>query len=268
LKNSQSVLYAVGSAQSGFSNGGRLFISQLDLSGNVLWTKTDAAGNPFSVGNAVTSVGQTVFVAGSSADSGQSRGFVRSYDSLGNLAWSNTSSLGSLNAIKYDANSNSLFLAGQTNGNSPDFLLERWDTNGNLIWSRTFDRNGGADVLNGIGISNGAYIAVGSTTGLTSGGQDGIVLQFDPLTGNLINSTLWGGASDDSFSGVSFQGDLLHVVGTTNSFGAGGSDAAYVLFQVSAVPEPSTWLLTGTTALGFGIYLWRRKRQQAWLAME
>jgi len=94
--------------------------------------------------------------------------FVRSYDSLGNLAWSNTSSLGSLNAIKYDSNTNSLFLAGQTNGNTPDFLLERWDTNGNLIWSRTFDRNGGADILNGIGISNGAYIAVGATTGLTA----------------------------------------------------------------------------------------------------
>lgn len=268
VANSQPVLYAVGGAQSGFFSPSRLFISQVDLAGNLLWTKTDSVGNPVSSGNAVTAVGSSVFVAGSSADSGQSRGFVRRYDDQGNLNWSFTSSTGQFNAMTYDAGTNSLFMVGQTNGGSPDFLVEKWDTNGNVIWSRTFDRNSGSDVLNGIAISNGVFVAVGTTTGNTAGGQDGIVMQFDPLNGNLINSTLWGGALDDSFSGVSFQGDLLHVVGTTNSFGAGGSDAAYVLYQVAAVPEPSTILLTSSTAIGIGVYLCRRKRQQVRLARE
>ncbi len=40
------------------------------------------------------------------------------------------------------------------------------------------------------------------------------------------------------------------------------------LIVTSAVPEPSTILLAGTTALGFGFYLWRRKRQLARLAIE
>lgn len=35
-----------------------------------------------------------------------------------------------------------------------------------------------------------------------------------------------------------------------------------------AVPEPSTWITLGASALGFGIYLWRQRRHQAKLAME
>jgi hypothetical protein len=41
-----------------------------------------------------------------------------------------------------------------------------------------------------------------------------------------------------------------------------------LLTSVSAVPEPSAILLTTFPAIGFGFYLWRRKRQEARLAKD
>lgn len=259
VSSSQTVLYATGFGQSGFSNGGRAYLSKLDTSGNVLWTRTDSVVVPTSVGYAVTSVGSDVYLAGLNADSGQSRGYIKKYDDLGNLQFALTTVPGVFHAISYDALTNSIFLVGRTAGGAnTDFLLERRDTSGNILWTRTFDRSGGNEVLYGVTMANGVYVAVGSTTGNTAGGMDGILFEFNPTNGDMITSTLWGGAADDSFRGIVMQDDVLHIAAATNSFGAGGSDAAYVLYSV---PEPGTWMLICATVTGAGAIAWRRRRQ-------
>lgn len=66
----------------------------------------------------------------------------------------------------------------------------------------------------------------------------------------------------------SINGVLFHVDHRTPTAYLGAEVDNLVLTSISAVPEPSTWMLSGTTALVFGIYLWRRNRHQARLAME
>jgi hypothetical protein len=102
----------------------------------------------------------------------------------------------------------------------------------------------------------GHLFAVGSTKGGTAGGTDSVLLDIDALTGNLLDSTLWGGAADDLFTSVAIAGSRLYAVGSTKSFGAGGSDIAIVSFALPTqeVPEPGTFALAliGLLALGCG----------------
>lgn len=239
VEGGQTFAYVTGGAQSGFSNGARLFVSKLDAAGNVLWTQTDGVATPNSSGLAVASAGGFVYVAGQTNDFGPSATYLKKYDSTGALIWSHTSTPGVYNGLLVDAGTGSLYAVGRTNGASGDFLVEKWDVSGNLIWSQTFDR-GGAEALKGVTLLNGELFAAGSTTGGTAGGSDGVVLQLDPDTGALIDTTLWGGAADDSFQGIVATPTGLHLAGTTGSFGSGGSDLVYAIFAAPVVTASTT----------------------------
>jgi hypothetical protein len=261
IQSGQQVLYAVGSGQSGFSNGGRLFISKLDAAGNVAWTRTNdnAGASPSSAGNAVAANGTHAILAGHTADSGTRLSLLRSYDTAGTLAWSQTSTAGFFSGITIDNTNSFLYAAGRTNGVASDFLIEKRTLAGGLLWSRTFDRFGAEDFLSGVTEIDGRLFGVGSTRGGTAGGSDGVILEFNPVNGDLIFTTLWGGALDDSFAGVSAGAGALHLVGTTRSFGSGGSDLAFVTF-LTQVPEPSTFVMAGVGLLG--ACWWRRRSER------
>jgi len=263
IQSAQQVLYAVGTGQSGPANGGRLFISKLDASGNVVWTRNHDNGGlaPGSGGLAVVANGTNAFLAGYNGDSGTVRAHLRSYDASGGLAWSQDSAAaGDFRGITIDNANSFLYAVGRTGGALGDFLIEKRTLAGGLVWSRTFDRFGADDLLSSVAIVDGRLFGVGATRGGTAGGLDGAVLEFNPLNGDLLATTLWGGAFDDSFSGVAAGEHALHIVGTTSSFGAGGSDMAFVTFLTS-VPEPSTFATAGLALLGaFG---WRRRQMRA-----
>jgi hypothetical protein len=92
LENEIPFVYATGQAQSGFSNGGRLFVSKLDSGGSVLWTQTDGIANPYSQGLAVTTLNGNVYVAGQNADLGSSQPYLLKYAAAGGPAlWSRKS---------------------------------------------------------------------------------------------------------------------------------------------------------------------------------
>ncbi len=247
VENGQTVLYVTGTAQSDGSSGGyRLYVSKLDVAGNVLWTRTDPAGGNLSNGLAVAAFGGGAYVAGSIRDAGANKAHLKNYDSSGALVWSRASTNGSYNGLMADANTEFLYAVGQTAGPNADFLIEKWDAAGNPVWSRTFDRNGAEDSLKGVTLLNGRLYAAGSTRGGTAGGSDGVVLEIDPDSGALIDTTLWGGAGDDSFQGIAATPAGLHVVGTTQSFGGGGSDVAYVVYASPVAIAPTTTSLVAT----------------------
>jgi hypothetical protein len=259
VQGGQQAFFAVGAGQSGFSNGGRLYISKLDAAGNVLWTRTNDNGGaaPSSSGNAVAANATHAVLAGATSDPGVQTSLLRSYDASGGLAWSQTSTAGRFDGVTLDTPGNSLFAVGRTNGVLSDFLIEKRGLDGSLAWSRTFDRSGAEDFLSGVTMLDGRLFAVGSTRGGTAGGSDGVVLEFNPLNGDLLATTLWGGVFDDSFSSVGAGLNALHLVGTTRSFGAGGSDMAFVTF-FTGVPEPTQFAMVGAGCLA--LFFTRRRR--------
>ena len=137
----------------GHTHAGRLdaYVAKLDADGVSQWTRqlggpadewtgaitTNAAGSVFITGKTFGALpGQTSF--------GQTDMFLLQYDADGNLIWSNnvgTASWEEAAGIAADAAGN-LYLAGLTDRGDSGFvthaLVEKYDSTGALVWSRTF----------------------------------------------------------------------------------------------------------------------------------
>ena len=94
------------------------------------------------------------------------------------------------------------------------------------LWWRTW---GGIDEDRGYGVAVGSHVyIVGGTESFGAGGPplwpglDAFLACYD-TDGNLLWNTTWGGTELDCASGVAVESNV-YVVGTTTSFGAGGSD--------------------------------------------
>jgi N-acetylneuraminic acid mutarotase len=233
--------YVTGSGQANGANGGRLFVSKLDASGTVIWTRNDSANminNAYSIGRGLAALNGNIYVSGFNSDSGN-KAYLRKYDANGNLLWSRTTTTGSY--IGVTALGSAIFAVGQVgSGVAANFLVDKWDEAGNLVWSQQYDRNGAEDFLYAVTGLGGRIYAAGSTRGMTAGGADAALLEFDPGTGNLLATKLYGGSLDDFANGIATDGTNLYVVGETRSFTAGGNSAgqndAFVLrYAVAAM---------------------------------
>ncbi len=248
VESGSTFVYATGAGQiNGVTR--RLFVSKLDANGVVLWTRDDSATTvgAYSDGRGLAALNGNIYVSGRNDDNGN-KGHLRKYDASGNLAWSRTTTTVSYSYTGVTALGGWIFAVGQVgSGASANFLVDKWDEAGNLVWSRQYDRNSAEDILNGV-VGLGARIyAVGSTRGATAGGADAALLEVDSATGSLLSTTLYGGAQDDIANGIATDGTNLYVVGETRSFVAGGNGAgqndAFVLRYAVA---PSLVSLTVT----------------------
>jgi len=239
VESSSTYAYVTGSGQQNGANGGRLFISKLDASGTILWTRDDSASminNAYSIGRGLVALNGNIYVAGFNSDSGN-KAYLRKYDSNGNVIWSRTTTTGQYLGVT--TLGSSIFAVGEVgSGVTGNFLIDKWDEAGNLIWSQQYDRNNAEDLLNAVVSLNGRIFAAGYTRGGTAGGADAVLLEIDPINGNLLTTKLFGGAQDDFANGIATDGTDLYVVGETRSFVAGGNTAgqndAFVLRYVVA----------------------------------
>ena len=211
-------LYAIGISQPGGASE-RLYLSKLDVNGVMQWTVTDGVSSLVSQGYALSILNGFVYASGRSDDNGFPQPYLVKYDTTGVVQWAQRVGNGTYNGSH--AAGGFLYTVGQTSFTSvSDFLIAKWDEAGNLIWSRTYDRDSSNDKLLDVVELNGRLIAVGSTTGLTAGGSDAVVLEFEEASGDLLSSTLWGDVGEEVFNGVVSDGATVYAVGTTTSFGA------------------------------------------------
>lgn len=120
----------------------------------------------------------------------------------------------------------------ETNGNTVNVFL---NTAGGIPanWAHTW---GGANSDSTSATSrdlNGNLYVAGSTSSFGAGGQDALVLKYDP-NGNLLWAKTWGGSADDYANGIAVDpnGDV-YVTGGTSSFGAGWYDLFLLKFDPS-----------------------------------
>lgn len=248
IENGQTYIYTTGQSQSGFSNGGRLFLVKLDAQGNILWSRTDSNTAQNSSGRRLLVLNNSIYVVGGNSDSGTEKAYIKKYLPDGTLAWAKTSAVGAFNSIASDGSS--LLAVGTSFNSNSNFLAERWDLAGNVLWSKTYDRNSATDVLYGAAMLNNRLYAVGSTTGGTAGGSDGVLLELDTNNGTLLQSKTWGGAADDSFADIGVSSNRLHVVGKTRSYGGGGADLVYVVYGIAQVQLSGSEVTENATAGG------------------
>jgi hypothetical protein len=124
------------------------------------------------------------------------------------------------------ASSGFVYVGGYTEsyGGPNGFIARLSARNGNIDWFRTINWSGD-DIVNDIYVSGGYVYVTGETTSYSAGGLDAFVAKIDETTGDLIWIVTLGGVNHDGGYAVRVNQGVVYVVGYTNSYGAGSSDA-------------------------------------------
>jgi hypothetical protein len=146
-------------------------------------------------------------------------------DPQGNTLWYNMDSIGTVQSI-LQTNDGGFILVGYTidDWNMFDVYLARSDSDGNILWTREYG-GGCDDVANSIQqTSDGGYIITGHTESFGPGFEDVWLLRTD-ASGETLWTETYGGITADIGNNVQQTVDGGYIiVGSTASFGAGGSD--------------------------------------------
>src|ERR1051326_7525788 len=121
-------------------------------------------------------------------------------------------------------------ISGYTNSSGAggyDFYLVKTDAFGNTLWTKTY---GGADwdfCYSLTQMSDSGFVLCGETYSFGNGMKDIYVVRTDK-NGDTLWTRSYGGAQDDRGGSAITRGDTIFVIGTTNSFGSGGSDMYFM----------------------------------------
>jgi hypothetical protein len=119
--------------------------------------------------------------------------------------------------------------AGTTN-----FLLEKFDSSGNVVWRQT-PAAAGTNVLTGVLDIGTVLFACGYTTNTPTGAPSAVVLQIDPATGSVLSQAQFGGNLGEQASGLATDGTDLYVVGASRSHSSAGQNQIMLLrYGISA----------------------------------
>jgi len=232
LEGGSPVIYAAGGGQpcsysayivAKYNTSGTLLAKATDSSVGInfssCWLPSPGSSNSFGV---TTLNGYTYAVGDTNwsheGDSPQYRPAIWKYDSNLNLIWRRKDSSLSGYFGGTTAYGNAIYAVGfKYTATIPDYLIEKYDEAGNLLWSKT---SGGlnTDFLTGVVGVGSRLFAVGYTMSAGAGGTDAVIMEIDPSTGNTLSTTLFGGAQNDMANGAATDGTDLYVVGESMSF--------------------------------------------------
>jgi hypothetical protein len=225
------------------------FLRKYDPQGNVLWTRqfgTDALDRLITVTADQTSVyiaGHTSGTFSGQTSQGGRDAYIRKYDSDGNFLWDRqfgTSGIDDCQGVAiygsdiYVGGGTSGALSGQTSQGGQDAYIRKYDSSGNVIWTRQFGSSS-HEYAQGITADNGGVYLGGGTTGSFGGTNDGSLDAFIHKLGHSGN-TLWtrqfGSDAYDQGVGISSNGTNVYIVGFTSGQLPGqtqiGNDDAFI----------------------------------------
>jgi hypothetical protein len=202
----------------------------------------DGSGNAYISGYTAGSLGGT--------NAGGIDAFLTKYDTSGNVLWTRqigTSSSDYSSSVAADGSGN-VYISGYTSGalggtsaGGVDAFLTKYDTSGNVLWSRQIGTSGG-DYSKSVAVdgSGNVYISgytSGALGGTNAGGNDAFLTKYDP-SGNVLWSRQIGTSSSDYGNAVAVDGSgNIYISGyTSGSLGgtsAGGVDAFLTKYDAS-----------------------------------
>lgn len=235
-KNNNS--YLAGSTDS-FGAGSRdAFLVKFDSDGNQIWNHTWGGTNNDYGWAVAVDINNNIYLTGFTYSFGIVSGdaFLVKYDSAGNQSWNRTwggsffddsRSIVVAGNITYSAGSTLNLVTGL------DALVVKYDSDGNQLWNKTWGGPTG-DYGNGIACDGENIYLAGRTDGFGAGSDDALIVKFNLFGDQLWNYT-WGGSSQDWANAISVDASKnVYLIGQTNSFGAGSTDAFLVKYGIDS----------------------------------
>lgn len=237
------------------------FLSKLDLSGNLIWSRQFGTSGDDAV-QAAAADASGVYVVGytggalQGASAGDLDVFVRKYDPNGNVLWTRQFG-GPFDdeglAAAVDASGvyvggflgNGFVLPGQTGTGGDNAFVRKYDFSGNELWTRQF-ATGSGDRVQGIATDANFVYVTGKTQGVLGasslGGFDGFLRKYDPA-GNTIWTRQFGTSTTDWANAVAVNSSGVYVSGQTvgtfagQTFHGGLWDAFAMKFDLNGTQQ-------------------------------
>ncbi|MDD5067706.1 MAG: hypothetical protein PHF84_11740, partial [bacterium] len=215
-----------------------IYLVKVSSNGNTNWTRVYGSTNYESACSVKQTHDHGYIIAGltESYGAGSEDVYLIRADSNGNRIWTNT--FGGANddrAWSVDQCSDRNFIVtGETFSSGAggyDVYLLKVSTNGSLLWSKTIGGTADDEGFSVQQTSDGGFIIAGITSSFGAGDRDVYLVKTDS-SGNTVWSRTFGGPSYENYDGsfiircsVQQTSDGGYaVIGSTHSFGAGGSE--------------------------------------------
>jgi len=210
----------VGSSRSFNMNYTAAWAVRIDSSGNMVWNKTylEDYGSEFRYAQKTTDgfllVGNAFF------SSGNEDAWILKIDDQGNALWNKTIGGDRFNKVFAAATAPDGFVfAGladsSKNGNSCALLLKT-DTEGNLLWNKTYEEMQDSAFRTILVTTTGDYVIAGYCDTTQNGNCDSLLMKTDSR-GNVIWNETFGGLESDKAYALASSTNGYIIVGETHS---------------------------------------------------
>ncbi len=216
-----------------------LWLLKLDEAGGQEWSKTFGGASADDRANSVRQTTDGGYIAAgctSSSGAGGEDFWLLKVDSAGDLSWAQAyggSSDDCAQSVRQTTDGGYI-AAGYTSSSgagSGDAWLLKVDSAGGLSWSQTYGGSSADYAYSVRQTADGGYVVAGNTSSSGAGGSDVWVLKLD-ASGNETWSKTYGASGDDyAYSIQEITGTGYIVAGSTESYGAGGSDVWVLLLN-------------------------------------
>jgi len=241
------------------------WIIKLDTTGNVIWQKA-SGGSLFDRAFSVRQTFDGGYIVAGYADSQTGGGIsgdasVLRLDALGNVIWHRTyggDNGDAANSVRQTSDGGFIVAGFTISFGAGGFFGDTWvlrlDPDGNVVWQKSYGRPGSDNGFQIAQTLDGGFVVAGFTESFGAGSADAWVLRLDP-SGNVVWQNTYGGPLEDlAISAQPTTDGGVLVAGSTESFGAGASDAWILRLDANGFiagcnpVRPSAALVTDTAA--------------------